>query len=150
MTWPQKTCPQRFRRCIEYHRLLEDGEAVVVGVSGGADSLCLLHLLHELNQREARGWTIHAVHVDPGFPAGTQAGWFGPARASVSPAGSCVRLFQVGTRSRFPEQNRVMSLVARTSAVSASSARVRAARPCSTPHPNSAAASLPLPTTWTT
>ncbi len=74
MSWPQKTCPQLFRRCLEHCRLLEDGESVVVGVSGGADSLCLLHLLHEHNRHGRRGWTIHPVHIDPGF-----AGW-NPAR----------------------------------------------------------------------
>jgi tRNA 2-thiocytidine biosynthesis protein TtcA len=68
MAWPQKTCPQLFRRCVEHYRLLEDGENVVVGVSGGADSVCLLHLLHEHNLRSGKGWTIHPVHVDPGFP----------------------------------------------------------------------------------
>ncbi|MEO0078604.1 MAG: ATP-binding protein [candidate division WOR-3 bacterium] len=70
MSWPQKTCPALFRRCVERFRLLEDGESVVVGVSGGADSLCLLHLLHDHNRRGRRGWAIHPVHVDPGF-----AGW---------------------------------------------------------------------------
>ncbi len=67
MGWPLKTCPQLFRRCVEHFRLLEDHESVVVGVSGGSDSLCLLHLLHEHNLRYHKDWTIHAVHIDPGF-----------------------------------------------------------------------------------
>jgi tRNA 2-thiocytidine biosynthesis protein TtcA len=54
-------------KAIGSNRLIADGERVVVGVSGGADSLCLLHLLESLNRTGRRGWDLHAVHVDPGF-----------------------------------------------------------------------------------
>jgi len=39
----------------------------VVGISGGVDSLCLLHLLESLNRAGRRGWDLRAVHVHPGF-----------------------------------------------------------------------------------
>lgn len=46
---------------IEKYRLLKKGEAVVVAVSGGADSMSLLHLLFSLGQR------VHAVHIEHGI-----------------------------------------------------------------------------------
>lgn len=56
------------RRTLTTHRLLDDGEQVLIAVSGGADSLCLLSLLVEYNRRQRKDWRILAVHVDPGFP----------------------------------------------------------------------------------
>jgi tRNA(Ile)-lysidine synthase len=42
--------------------MLNGGETVLVGLSGGADSVCLLHLLDDL--KENLSLTIHAVYVD--------------------------------------------------------------------------------------
>ena len=42
--------------------LIEPGEGVVAGVSGGADSVCLIHVLHSL--RSELGVKLHAVHVN--------------------------------------------------------------------------------------
>lgn len=56
--------------CREY-QLLEPGDGVVAGLSGGADSVCLLKLLASL--REAYGLSIAAVHVNHGI-RGEEAG----------------------------------------------------------------------------
>ncbi len=45
--------------------MLEDGEAVVVGVSGGADSVCLLSILADIGRR--MHVTVHAVHINHGI-----------------------------------------------------------------------------------
>jgi tRNA(Ile)-lysidine synthase len=47
---------------IQRHALFSPGEQVLVGVSGGPDSLCLLYLLAEL--RERLGLHLHAAHLD--------------------------------------------------------------------------------------
>lgn len=52
------------REFIRRHRLLETGDRVVVGVSGGPDSLCLLHLL--LRLREEYGLYLHVAHLHHG------------------------------------------------------------------------------------
>ena len=50
---------------IESNELLRKGDAVVVGVSGGADSVCLLKVLKELQHQFQL--TIYAVHVNHGL-----------------------------------------------------------------------------------
>jgi tRNA(Ile)-lysidine synthase len=50
---------------ISKYRLLEKGDAVVAGISGGADSTCLLRVLKEL--QSGMDLKIHAVHVNHGL-----------------------------------------------------------------------------------
>lgn len=52
------------RHTIEAHHLLDSGDGVVVGVSGGPDSLCLLHALWSL--REAYRLRLHVAHLNHG------------------------------------------------------------------------------------
>lgn len=47
------------------HQLFEPGDGVVLGVSGGADSVCLLFALHRL--RRELGIKLYAVHVNHGI-----------------------------------------------------------------------------------
>ena len=56
---------KKVRNYIEKLHMLENTDTVVAGVSGGADSLCLLHLLAQL--REEYGFTLVAVHVNHGI-----------------------------------------------------------------------------------
>jgi len=53
---------------IKRYHLLEPGEKVIVAVSGGADSLCLLGMLVDYSRRQHQNYRLLAVHVDPGFP----------------------------------------------------------------------------------
>ena len=56
---------QRVKSYCEARGLLQKGDAVLVGVSGGADSVCLLFLLHEL--QEELGLSLRALHVHHGI-----------------------------------------------------------------------------------
>ena len=50
---------------MEQYHMIENGDHVVAGVSGGADSVCLLRVLCEL--RECMGFSLSAVHVEHGI-----------------------------------------------------------------------------------
>lgn len=50
---------------ILQHKMIENGDTVVAGVSGGADSVCLLFMLKEMQERQP--FTLLAVHVEHGI-----------------------------------------------------------------------------------
>lgn len=49
-------------KCIESYTMLNQNDSVIVGVSGGADSMCLLHYLFSL--RESLNINIIAAHIN--------------------------------------------------------------------------------------
>jgi tRNA(Ile)-lysidine synthase len=53
---------EKIRHTIETYALLTRGDGVVVGVSGGPDSLCLLHILARL--QETYGLRLHVAHLN--------------------------------------------------------------------------------------
>jgi tRNA(Ile)-lysidine synthase len=55
----------RVHAAIRRHQLIDAGERVLVAVSGGADSLALLHVLHEL--AGPLGVTLHVAHLEHGL-----------------------------------------------------------------------------------
>lgn len=55
----------RVLQFVQERRLLPPGETVVMGVSGGPDSVCLFHLLTQL--RETLGLSLHLAHLDHGL-----------------------------------------------------------------------------------
>ncbi|MGQ9707892.1 MAG: tRNA lysidine(34) synthetase [bacterium] len=58
------------RAALTPNRLIIDNEKVAIGVSGGADSLCLLYTLTEYNRRQRKNWQLYPIHIHPGF-----SGW---------------------------------------------------------------------------
>lgn len=50
---------ERVQKTISDHALLKPGEAVLIGVSGGVDSMVLLHVLHRIGE-----WKLHVAHFN--------------------------------------------------------------------------------------
>lgn len=55
------------RRAIDDYHMIEEGDKIAIGVSGGKDSLALLHAMHGLQRFYPKHFTIYAVTVDLGF-----------------------------------------------------------------------------------
>ena len=55
------------RRCVDDYNMIEAGDRIAVGVSGGKDSLTLLALLAGLRQYYPKPFTVEAITIDMGL-----------------------------------------------------------------------------------
>lgn len=53
---------QKILQTIKKYNLIKSGDSIVVGVSGGPDSICLLHILNEL--KEELNFKIYVAHIN--------------------------------------------------------------------------------------
>lgn len=55
------------RRAVDDYHMIEEGDKIAIGISGGKDSLTLLYALNGLRRFYPKKFEIHAVTVDLGF-----------------------------------------------------------------------------------
>ena len=55
------------RRCVDDYKMIEEGDCIAVGVSGGKDSLTLLKLLAGLRMFYPKKFTLEAITIDLGM-----------------------------------------------------------------------------------
>lgn len=67
MAYWQKEIRSLTGKAIHRYSLIQEGDRILVGVSGGKDSLTLLHLLHERSKRVPVHYELMPVYIDLGF-----------------------------------------------------------------------------------
>mgnify|MGYP005835175105 FL=1 len=67
MAYWEKEIRSLVGKAIHRYGLIQDGDRILVGVSGGKDSLTLLQLLKERLKRVPIHYDLFAVHIDLGF-----------------------------------------------------------------------------------
>jgi len=70
MAYWEKEIRSLVGKAIHRYGLIQDGDRILVGVSGGKDSLSLLHLLKERLKRVPIRYELLTVHIDLGFDSG--------------------------------------------------------------------------------
>lgn len=60
------------RQCIQRYDMIQPGDKIAVGLSGGKDSLCLLMGLAALKRFYPAPFELHAIHVDVGAGMSTE------------------------------------------------------------------------------
>lgn len=64
------TIKQDMGRALHAYDMISDGDNIVVGLSGGSDSLTLMWFLTERLKRVPIHYQLFAVYIDPGFEGG--------------------------------------------------------------------------------
>ena len=54
------------RRAIDDYNMIEDGDKIAIGLSGGKDSLTLVRALHDLQMFYPKKFSIMAITIHPG------------------------------------------------------------------------------------
>ena len=57
----------RVRRCVDDYHMIDAGDSIAVGVSGGKDSLTLLAVLAGLRSFYPKAFSLRAITIDMGL-----------------------------------------------------------------------------------
>ena len=57
------------RKAVDDFQMIQEGDKIAVGISGGKDSLTLLYALHGLSRFYPNHFTLEAITVDLGLGA---------------------------------------------------------------------------------
>jgi len=87
---------KQIRDTVREHKLIERGDHIVIGLSGGPDSVCLFHVL--LKMAEELDLTIHPVHVNHGLRPGAADADQSYVEEMCARAGLAARVFRVDCR----------------------------------------------------
>lgn len=60
---------KKFMKAIQEFELIEEGDKIAVGVSGGKDSLLLCKLFQELKKDQSKHFEVKFISMNPGFEA---------------------------------------------------------------------------------
>jgi len=66
-------------KALHRYQMISDGDRIIVGLSGGADSLTLMWMLTERLKRVPINYELFAVYIDPGYEGsfGESLEWYG-------------------------------------------------------------------------
>ena len=65
---PSRSLLTETGRAIGDYQMIKDGDRILLGLSGGKDSLSLLHTLHHLQQKAPIKFELACCTVDPQSP----------------------------------------------------------------------------------
>ena len=57
----------KFIKAIKDYNMIEDGDKIAIGISGGKDSLMLLNLFIELSKDKSKKFQFIPISLNPGF-----------------------------------------------------------------------------------
>jgi tRNA 2-thiocytidine biosynthesis protein TtcA len=69
-TYTYKSLNRGLGQALHRYDMIADGDRILVGLSGGKDSMTLMWMLTERRRRVPIDYTLHAAYVDPGFDNG--------------------------------------------------------------------------------
>jgi tRNA 2-thiocytidine biosynthesis protein TtcA len=90
---PERRLLRDLGRAIADHHLIEEGDRILVAMSGGKDSYGLLVLLRDVQARAPIAFDLVAVHLDQGQPGYDGA----PLRAWLAAAGVAYKILHENT-----------------------------------------------------
>jgi len=69
-SYTYKSINRTVGKALHRYKMIVDGDHILVGLSGGMDSLTLMWILNERRCRVPVDYELHPVYIDPGFKGG--------------------------------------------------------------------------------